>query len=75
MPQVVYINYIALTRLDYTVVDTSNELILEVVNITVNSARSQFTINLKFTRNEIATFSKYKELGFNVIFFGSKFGL
>lgn len=54
---------------------TSTELILEVVNVTVNSARTQFTINLKFTRNEISTFSKYKELGFNVIFFGSNFGI
>ena len=43
--------------------------------MTVNSARTQFTLNLKFTRNEISTFSKYAELGFNVIFFGSKFGL
>jgi hypothetical protein len=43
--------------------------------VTINSARTQFTINLRFTRNEISTFSKYNELGFNVIFFGSNFGI
>ena len=58
------INYAtALTKLGLTAANfdsVAQEMILEVVNVTINSARTQFTIHLKFTRNEISTFSKYK---------------
>lgn len=48
---------------------------LYVANITINAARSQFTLFTEFKRNEVATFSTYNAFGYNVLFIGSMFNV
>lgn len=50
-----------------------DRLILKVKAITVNSGRTAFNLKLEFNTTDYQLFSRYRKLGFHVIFIGTKF--